>query len=218
MLRRVPPGLLGALPVSAELRRPRGCVAGLANGFGGTRSEQELGGTPGTRAAPRRRCASESSLSSSSGPLCDSRWAQLAPPPAFSPPPRSAAFQAVCLVELKQKWEVQLHKNSVYIMSSAHTLAFVETGLGQPCLAAPRRPLGPRVRASQAPPASRGGLRGSRPALGDTALLFLPKLQRTQVRPGQARPGAEAHAGGPQCADILHRERQLRQGGQDRGR
>ncbi|XP_073070168.1 bromodomain-containing protein 1 isoform X2 [Manis javanica] len=47
---------------------------GLANGFGGTRSEQELGGTPGTRAAPRRRCASESSLSSSSGPLCDSSF------------------------------------------------------------------------------------------------------------------------------------------------
>ncbi|KAI5942902.1 Bromodomain-containing protein 1 [Manis javanica] len=47
---------------------------GLANGFGGTRSEQELGGAPGTRAAPRRRCASESSLSSSSGPLCDSSF------------------------------------------------------------------------------------------------------------------------------------------------
>ncbi|XP_037369264.1 bromodomain-containing protein 1 isoform X2 [Talpa occidentalis] len=43
---------------------------GLANGFGGARSEQEL--APGRKAAPRRRCASESSLSSSSGPLCDS--------------------------------------------------------------------------------------------------------------------------------------------------
>ncbi|XP_036762538.1 bromodomain-containing protein 1 isoform X4 [Manis pentadactyla] len=47
---------------------------GLANGFGGTRSEQELGGAPGARAAPRRRCASESSLSSGSGPLCDSSF------------------------------------------------------------------------------------------------------------------------------------------------
>ncbi|EPY84362.1 bromodomain-containing protein 1 [Camelus ferus] len=46
--------------------------AGLTNGFGGARSEQELGGAPGRKAAPRRRCASESSISSSS-PLCDSR-------------------------------------------------------------------------------------------------------------------------------------------------
>ncbi|XP_012590542.1 PREDICTED: bromodomain-containing protein 1 [Condylura cristata] len=45
---------------------------GLTNGFGGARSEQELGGAPGRKATPRRRCASESSLSSSSGPLCDS--------------------------------------------------------------------------------------------------------------------------------------------------
>ncbi|XP_022279988.1 bromodomain-containing protein 1 isoform X5 [Canis lupus familiaris] len=47
---------------------------GLTNGFGGARSEQELGGTPGRRAAPRRRCASESSISSSSSPLCDSSF------------------------------------------------------------------------------------------------------------------------------------------------
>ncbi|XP_036862652.2 bromodomain-containing protein 1 isoform X8 [Manis javanica] len=58
---------------SAQLGQETG-EEGLANGFGGTRSEQELGGTPGTRAAPRRRCASESSLSSSSGPLCDSSF------------------------------------------------------------------------------------------------------------------------------------------------
>ncbi|XP_023486756.2 bromodomain-containing protein 1 isoform X5 [Equus quagga] len=45
---------------------------GLTNGFGGARSEQELGGAPGRKAAPRRRCASESSISSSSSPLCDS--------------------------------------------------------------------------------------------------------------------------------------------------
>ncbi|XP_053775774.1 bromodomain-containing protein 1 isoform X2 [Desmodus rotundus] len=43
---------------------------GLTNGFGGVRSEQELGGGPGRKATPRRRCASESSISSSSSPLC----------------------------------------------------------------------------------------------------------------------------------------------------
>ncbi|XP_057597641.1 bromodomain-containing protein 1 isoform X3 [Hippopotamus amphibius kiboko] len=49
---------------------------GLANGFGAARSEQEqgLGGAPGRTAAPRRRCASESSISSSSSPLCDSSF------------------------------------------------------------------------------------------------------------------------------------------------
>ncbi|XP_053751220.1 bromodomain-containing protein 1 isoform X4 [Panthera pardus] len=47
---------------------------GLTNGFGGARSEQEPGGAPGRRAAPRRRCASESSISSSSSPLCDSSF------------------------------------------------------------------------------------------------------------------------------------------------
>ncbi|KAF6117613.1 bromodomain containing 1 [Phyllostomus discolor] len=47
---------------------------GLTNGFGGVRSEQEPepepGGGPARRAAPRRRCASESSICSSSSPLC----------------------------------------------------------------------------------------------------------------------------------------------------
>ncbi|XP_045690870.1 bromodomain-containing protein 1 isoform X2 [Phyllostomus hastatus] len=43
---------------------------GLTNGFGGVRSEQEPGGGPARKAAPRRRCASESSISSSSSPLC----------------------------------------------------------------------------------------------------------------------------------------------------
>uniref|UniRef100_A0A8D1HUN4 Bromodomain containing 1 n=1 Tax=Sus scrofa TaxID=9823 RepID=A0A8D1HUN4_PIG len=46
---------------------------GLTNGFGGARSEQELG-APGRKAAPRRRCASESSISSSSSPLCDASF------------------------------------------------------------------------------------------------------------------------------------------------
>ena len=50
-------------------------VAGLTNGFGGVRSEQELGSGPGRKATPRRRCASESSISSSSSPLCGARWA-----------------------------------------------------------------------------------------------------------------------------------------------
>ncbi|KAM7114225.1 bromodomain-containing protein 1 isoform 1-T3 [Molossus nigricans] len=47
---------------------------GLTNGFGGVRSEQELGGVPGRKATPRRRCASESSISSSSSPLCDASF------------------------------------------------------------------------------------------------------------------------------------------------
>ncbi|XP_012504256.1 PREDICTED: bromodomain-containing protein 1 isoform X2 [Propithecus coquereli] len=50
---------------------------GLTNGFGGARSEQEPGSGPGRKAAPRRRCASESSISSSNSPLCD---------PSFSVP------------------------------------------------------------------------------------------------------------------------------------
>ncbi|XP_007453959.1 PREDICTED: bromodomain-containing protein 1 isoform X1 [Lipotes vexillifer] len=51
---------------------------GLTNGFGAARGEQELGGAPGRTAAPRRRCASESSVSSSSSPLCESSFS--APP------------------------------------------------------------------------------------------------------------------------------------------
>ncbi|XP_073859597.1 bromodomain-containing protein 1 isoform X9 [Macaca fascicularis] len=47
---------------------------GLTNGFGGTRSEQEPGGGLGRKATPRRRCASESSISSSNSPLCDSSF------------------------------------------------------------------------------------------------------------------------------------------------
>ncbi|XP_030176819.1 bromodomain-containing protein 1 isoform X5 [Leopardus geoffroyi] len=58
---------------SAQLGQETG-EEGLTNGFGGARSEQELGGAPGRRAAPRRRCASESSISSSSSPLCDSSF------------------------------------------------------------------------------------------------------------------------------------------------
>ncbi|XP_021524375.1 bromodomain-containing protein 1 isoform X3 [Aotus nancymaae] len=48
--------------------------AGLTNGFGGARSEQEPGSGLGRKAAPRRRCASESSISSSNSPLCDSSF------------------------------------------------------------------------------------------------------------------------------------------------
>ncbi|ERE86446.1 bromodomain-containing protein 1 [Cricetulus griseus] len=47
---------------------------GLTNGFGGTRSEQEPGSGLGRKAAPRRRCASESSICSSNSPLCDSSF------------------------------------------------------------------------------------------------------------------------------------------------
>ncbi|XP_053055522.1 bromodomain-containing protein 1 isoform X5 [Acinonyx jubatus] len=58
---------------SAQLGQETG-EEGLTNGFGGARSEQELGGAPGRRAAPRRRCASESSISSRSSPLCDASF------------------------------------------------------------------------------------------------------------------------------------------------
>ncbi|XP_041527849.1 bromodomain-containing protein 1 isoform X3 [Microtus oregoni] len=47
---------------------------GLTNGFGSTRSEQEPGSGLGRKAAPRRRCASESSICSSNSPLCDSSF------------------------------------------------------------------------------------------------------------------------------------------------
>ncbi|KAM9230386.1 bromodomain-containing protein 1 isoform 2-T2 [Dugong dugon] len=47
---------------------------GLTNGFGGTRGEQELGSALGRKAAPRRRCASESSISSSNSLLCDASF------------------------------------------------------------------------------------------------------------------------------------------------
>ncbi|XP_070309629.1 bromodomain-containing protein 1 isoform X4 [Odocoileus virginianus] len=58
---------------------PRGQEAaeeGLTNGFGAAQGEQEpeLGGAPGRTAAPRRRCASESSICSSSSPLCDASF------------------------------------------------------------------------------------------------------------------------------------------------
>ncbi|XP_069397321.1 bromodomain-containing protein 1 isoform X6 [Delphinus delphis] len=62
----------------AAPRRPFSWDDGLTNGFGAARGEQELGGAPGRTAAPRRRCASESSVSSSSSPLCDSSFS--APP------------------------------------------------------------------------------------------------------------------------------------------
>lgn len=77
MRRTAKPGRGGrarAARQSAELRRLLS-VPGLTNGFGGVRSEQELGGVPGRKATPRRRCASESSISSSSSPLCDARCA-----------------------------------------------------------------------------------------------------------------------------------------------
>ncbi|XP_040609952.1 bromodomain-containing protein 1 isoform X2 [Mesocricetus auratus] len=47
---------------------------GLTNGFGVSRSEQEPGSGLGRKAAPRRRCASESSICSSNSPLCDSSF------------------------------------------------------------------------------------------------------------------------------------------------
>ncbi|XP_033721711.1 bromodomain-containing protein 1 isoform X6 [Tursiops truncatus] len=64
--------------LSQQHSQPPAAESGLTNGFGAARGEQELGGAPGRTAAPRRRCASESSVSSSSSPLCDSSFS--APP------------------------------------------------------------------------------------------------------------------------------------------
>ncbi|XDB51085.1 hypothetical protein AB1E18_004639 [Capra hircus] len=72
-----PPAAESGTAGSEEDGAPRGQEAaeeGLTNGFGAARGEQELGGAPGRTAAPRRRCASESSISSSSSPLCDASF------------------------------------------------------------------------------------------------------------------------------------------------
>ncbi|XP_061274881.1 bromodomain-containing protein 1 isoform X3 [Bos indicus] len=72
-----PPAVESGTAGSEEDGAPRGQEAaeeGLTNGFGAARGEQELGGAPGRTAAPRRRCASESSISSSSSPLCDASF------------------------------------------------------------------------------------------------------------------------------------------------
>ncbi|XP_020947015.1 bromodomain-containing protein 1 isoform X3 [Sus scrofa] len=63
----------GGLEEDGARPGPQAGEEGLTNGFGGARSEQELG-APGRKATPRRRCASESSISSSSSPLCDASF------------------------------------------------------------------------------------------------------------------------------------------------
>ncbi|XP_029420194.1 bromodomain-containing protein 1 isoform X3 [Nannospalax galili] len=67
------PGTGGFEDAAAPLGPDTG-EEGLTNGFGGARSEQEPGSGPARKAAPRRRCASESSISSSNSPLCDSSF------------------------------------------------------------------------------------------------------------------------------------------------
>ncbi|XP_038612101.1 bromodomain-containing protein 1 isoform X1 [Tachyglossus aculeatus] len=47
---------------------------GLSNGFGGGGRDQELDEAPGRKVEPRRRCASESSISSSNSLLCNSSF------------------------------------------------------------------------------------------------------------------------------------------------
>ncbi|XP_033018683.1 bromodomain-containing protein 1 isoform X5 [Lacerta agilis] len=47
---------------------------GLSNGFGDGSKESELNDTPGRKVEPRRRCASESSISSSNSLLCNSSF------------------------------------------------------------------------------------------------------------------------------------------------
>lgn len=69
-------------------------VAGLTNGFGGVRGEPELDGTPSRKATPRRRCASESSICSSSSPLCDARYVPPSPRGPWHPQGRGARGRA----------------------------------------------------------------------------------------------------------------------------
>ncbi|XP_058046227.1 bromodomain-containing protein 1 isoform X2 [Ahaetulla prasina] len=47
---------------------------GLSNGFGDGNKESEIADTPGRKVEPRRRCASESSISSSNSLLCNSSF------------------------------------------------------------------------------------------------------------------------------------------------
>ncbi|KAM3833361.1 bromodomain-containing protein 1 isoform 1-T1 [Vipera latastei] len=47
---------------------------GLSNGFGDGNKESEIDDTPGRKVEPRRRCASESSISSSNSLLCNSSF------------------------------------------------------------------------------------------------------------------------------------------------
>ncbi|XP_045434661.1 bromodomain-containing protein 1 isoform X8 [Pipistrellus kuhlii] len=60
--------------LSQQQSQPPPAESGLTNGFGGVRSEPEPGALPGRKATPRRRCASESSIASSSSPLCDASF------------------------------------------------------------------------------------------------------------------------------------------------
>lgn len=48
-------------------------LPGLSNGFGDGNKESEIDDSPGRKVEPRRRCASESSISSSNSLLCNSR-------------------------------------------------------------------------------------------------------------------------------------------------
>ncbi|XP_026524802.1 bromodomain-containing protein 1 isoform X2 [Notechis scutatus] len=49
---------------------------GLSNGFGDGNKESEIHDTPGRKVEPRRRCASESSISSSNSLLCNSSFSR----------------------------------------------------------------------------------------------------------------------------------------------
>ncbi|XP_077025322.1 bromodomain-containing protein 1 isoform X3 [Tamandua tetradactyla] len=65
---------IGSLEEDAAPPGPETEEEGLTNGFGDVSTEQELGGAAGRKTAPRRRCASESSISSSNSLLCDSSF------------------------------------------------------------------------------------------------------------------------------------------------
>ena len=156
------------------------------------------------------------------------RKARAAPPAPRWPGPACSALGGrlpvslvICLVELNPRRES--HKSLAHFLKvegvvctvdSPPSLAFIQTVAGAALPPCPGEATGhllglvAHVRALVAPV-------GPSP---DSASLCLLQFQRAQVWPRQASPGPQAHAGGPQRADLLHRERQLRQGCQDCGR
>lgn len=165
---------------SAEFRRLLS-VTGLTNGFGGVRSEQELGGVPGRKATPRRRCASESSISSSSSPLCDARCAQglgilWEGVHAHGQCPGLTCFVALNLRNGKYSYvKTQiLNRQLIYTLSFPH-VAFVKMVVSIALAACPAESTLPALPAPWAPSAPCGvGGALARPQTGRVTQLCFP--------------------------------------------
>ncbi|XP_062438825.1 bromodomain-containing protein 1 isoform X3 [Rhea pennata] len=65
---------IGSFEEEAAALEQEGEEEGLSNGFGDGSKEKTLDDTPGRKVEPRRRCASESSISSSNSLLCNSSF------------------------------------------------------------------------------------------------------------------------------------------------